>query len=55
MTREEAGHRAAALNADGGDDHWFTRTHEDGWEVVKVSLPASVRLTPLKEAVGRVP
>jgi hypothetical protein len=51
MTREEAEHRAVALNSDGGGDRWFARSHEDVWEVVKVSLPTGVRLTPLKEAV----
>ena len=51
MRREEAEHRAAALNAQSSGGRWFVRSSSDGWEVVKVALPPGTRLDPLKEAV----
>jgi hypothetical protein len=51
MTRGEAELRAAALNEQHARGRWFARPRYDGWEVVKVDLPPSMRLDPVKEAV----
>jgi hypothetical protein len=51
MSREAAERRAAALTAAGSGHRWFARKSTDGWEVVKVTLPPSVRLDPLNQAV----
>jgi hypothetical protein len=58
MTHDEAQRRTAELNRDHADRHatrWLTRECEDGWEVVRVRLPAGVRIDPLTETAEAKP
>jgi hypothetical protein len=58
MTRETAERRAAELTAEHPDratQHWMARAGEDGWEVVRISLPPGMRIGAVKETIEAKP
>jgi hypothetical protein len=58
MTREEAERDAAELNRahpDRATHRWFVRESGGAWQVVRMGLPAGIRLDPVTEAVEARP
>jgi hypothetical protein len=51
MTRTEAESRAAELNREHPERakyRWLAREGGDGWQVARISLPAGLRIDPIK-------
>ena len=58
VTRDEAATQAAALNAEHPDRsryRWMAREADGGWQVVRLTIPAGVRIEPLKATVESRP
>ncbi len=58
MTREQAQQSAAELNrehAERATHRWLARETPAGWSVVRVSLPAGMRIEPLRASVETRP
>ena len=54
MNRDQAGDRAASLNAEHPDRaryRWMARESEGEWQVVRMAFPGGVRVDPLKATV----